>query len=209
MSSRHTSLALAPLSAAPVKPSLIQRKCTTCGTHTPGGENCASCDRQKGLLQRQPTGKPLPPPMLEPEYPLTPLTEDNTAKTDEEKYKKAGGKVVEAVLETGPGKAATDWLTGKLFGSAPAAAATLTGIGGTVAGLALTSKELPFQMPFVPLPPRFVRIEGLSVKVIVNGPLDNPTEGVLVFQYKPPVKPTPKRRTEEQGEAAPAGGRDV
>lgn len=182
---------------------VLSRKCV-CGAHTPGGATCMKCGNEaNGLLQRQPTGKKLPPPVLEAPYPLEPLVQDHTPKTNAEEYKEGGGKLIEAALATEQGTAATEKVIGALTATPLRTVGTLTALGGTIAGLAVTGKELPIQMPFVALPERFVRVEGLSVKFILNGPINNPTEGVLVFRYEPPADKKPKLK-EEVGDFFPS-----
>ncbi len=199
----HAVVASSP-AAAPV---LLQRACA-CGISAGPSGSCSDCDSERrfgapplqekaSLLQRQPAGQKLPPPILDPKYPLKPLVEDNTAKTNDEEYEEGGGKVIEALLETETGKAVTDKVTSALFSTPLSSATTLGIVGGGIAGLALTHKELPFQLPAVPLGLFKPEWEGLSVGIIWNGPVDSPTEAALVFTFESPGPAKKKRNFAE------------
>jgi Domain of unknown function (DUF4157) len=202
MTAAARAAAFAPVPVSAAMPQL-QRACA-CGKSAGISGSCGSCDSesrfgapplQAKLLQRQPPARnKLPPPILDPKFPLKPLTEDNTPKTNGEELEEAGGKVVEALLETETGKAVTDEVTSALFSSPLSTATTLSIVGGGIAGLAVTGKELPFQLPAVPLGIFKPEWEGFSLGVVVNGPLNNPTEAALVFSFEPPG-PTKKKRS--------------
>jgi hypothetical protein len=119
-------------------------------------------------------------------------------KTDEEKYRKAGGKLGEAFLETPLGKelvekARQDKLVkgaaeaGKSFiGTLPGKIITGAVAAGAVATLAAAHKELPARIPEIPLD---ALRPGLSVEISYKGPIDRPTEATITFKFseQPPV----------------------
>jgi hypothetical protein len=114
------------------------------------------------------------------------------AKTDEEKYQEAAGKLGEAFLATPLGKdllekvkqdqlvkGATE--AGKSFiGTLPGKIITGAAAAGAVATLAATHKELPAQIPEIPLD---VLTPGLSVEITYKGPVDKPTEAMITFKF--------------------------
>lgn len=197
---------------------LLQRKCA-CGNHTVAGGECAECAKNKTSLQRKLSiGASNDPLELEADRvadqvvanKASPLSVSNLAsgqlqreeapkkKTNEEKYQEGLEKLGEAFLETPVGKellekikqdklakGATDFVStwpGKIV---TGAAAT-----GAVAALAATHKELPAQIPEIPLD---ILIPGLSVKLTYKGPVDKPTEAMITFKFT---------------EQAPKGGAD-
>ena len=186
----------------PAGKSLLQRKCA-CGNQAAGGGECAECGKKKlqrqlrvgasndslerkadrvanqvianqsapaissfnfGQIQRQ--EKPGEPPK---------------EKTEEEKYKEAGGKLVEAFLETPVGKQLTDDAKKAMFDTWKGRIITGTVAAGTITALAGAKKELPVQLPELPLD--FVT-PGLSIKFEYNGPVNNPTGAALTFIFK-------------------------
>lgn len=119
-------------------------------------------------------------------------------KTDEEKYREAAGKLGEAFLETPLGKELVEKVkndklvkgateAGKSFiGTLPGKIITGAAAAGAVATLAATHKELPAQIPAIPLD---VLTPGLSVEITYRGPVDKPTEAMITFKF---TEQTPK-----------------
>ena len=113
-------------------------------------------------------------------------------KTDEEKYKEGAGKLGEAFLETPLGKdllekvkqdklvkGATE--AGKSFiATLPGKIITGAAAAGAVATLAAMHRELPAQIPEIPLD---VLTPGLSVQITYKGPVDKPTEAMITFKF--------------------------
>ncbi len=136
-------------------------------------------------------------------------------KTNEEKYKEGLEKLGEAFLKTPLGKEllekikqdtlvkgvtafGQDFIStwrGKIVTGAAAA--------GAVAALAVTHKELPAQIPEIPLD---ILTPGLSVQLTYKGPVDKPTEAMITFKFteqapkgtadKKPMSETDKFRAE-------------
>ncbi len=76
-------------------------------------------------------------------------------------------------------KGATE--AGKSFiGTLPGKIITGAAAAGAVATLAATHKELPAQIPEIPLD---VLTPGLSVEITYKGPVDKPTEAMITFKY--------------------------
>ncbi|MDW5265460.1 MULTISPECIES: DUF4157 domain-containing protein [Acidobacteriaceae] len=105
------------------------------------------------------------------------------------------GKIAEAFLKTPAGKAILQHLTDdplvqgvKDFVQTPqgVVVAGSTAIAA-ISGLAAAHKGLPVQLPQIPLD-KFV--PGLKMKIDVEGPLNHPTQGSLMFSYEgaPPKK---------------------
>lgn len=113
-------------------------------------------------------------------------------KTNEEKYKEGLEKLGEAFLKTPLGKELIEKLKqdalvkgatqlGKDFISTlPGKIITGAAATGAVATLAATHKELPAQIPEIPLD--FV-VPGLSVNLTYKGPVDKPTEAMITFKF--------------------------
>ncbi len=113
-------------------------------------------------------------------------------KTDEEKYKEGAKKLGEAFLETPVGKQLIERLKqdalvkgatqiGKDFiATWPGKIITGATAAGAITALAATHKELPMQIPEIPLD--FVT-PGLSVQLTYNGPVDKPTDAMLTFKF--------------------------
>jgi len=113
-------------------------------------------------------------------------------KTNEEKYKEGLEKLGEAFLKTPLGKellekikqdalvrGATEF--GKDFISTwPGKIVTGAAATGAVAALAAAHKELPAQIPEIPLD---VLTPGLSVQLTYKGPVDKPTEAMITFKF--------------------------
>ena len=105
------------------------------------------------------------------------------------------GKLAEAFLKTEAGKAITNYVEDQpIVKGAKDFVETPTGIvvaGSTavaaIAGLAAAGKGLPMQYPSIPLN---IIHPGLSVKINVEGPLNRPTQGSLMFTFgaAPPKK---------------------
>jgi hypothetical protein len=111
-------------------------------------------------------------------------------------YGDAAGKLAEALKETPAGKAVIRYLTdqpivkdAKDFVETPAGIAVVGSTAiATIAGLAAAGKSLPMQIPQLPLG----TIAGIEVKakIDVEGPLNHPTQGSLMFSFgsAPPKK---------------------
>ena len=210
----------------------IQRKCA-CGSKTASlTEECEECQQKKlqrhSLTVNEPndryeqeadraanaiiSGKGLP-------FNISPVSNSNVQreeppkeKTDEEKYKEGAKKLGEAFLETPIGKqilerikqdklvkGATDFI-----GTLPGKIITGASAVGAVSALAAAHKELPAQIPEIPLD---FLTPGLSVNITYNGPLDKPTDAAISFKFteqapkaavgqKPPVSEADKFRAE-------------
>jgi hypothetical protein len=115
------------------------------------------------------------------------------------------GKLAEAFLQTSAGKTIVKYLTdqpivqeAKDFVQMPQGivVAGSTAIAA-ISGLAAAHKGLPIQIPAIPLDKLH---PGLKMKINVEGPLDRPTQGSLMFSFEgePPKKkkgaPTDKER---------------
>jgi hypothetical protein len=113
-------------------------------------------------------------------------------KSDADKLKEAGDKLKDAFLETPLGKDLVEKVkqdklvkgateAGKSFiGTLPGKIITGAAAAGAVATLAATHKELPAQIPEIPLD---VLTPGLSVEITYKGPVDKPTEAMITFKY--------------------------
>jgi len=113
-------------------------------------------------------------------------------KTNEEKYKEGLEKLGEAFLKTPLGKELLEKIKqdalvkgatafGKDFISTwPGKIITGAAATGAIATLAATHKELPAQIPEIPLD---ILTPGLSVKLTYKGPVDKPTEAMITFKY--------------------------
>ena len=113
-------------------------------------------------------------------------------KTNEEKFKEAGDKLKDAFLATPLGKELQEKVkqdklvkgateAGKSFISTlPGKIITGAAAAGAVATLAALHKELPAQVPEIPLD---VLTPGLSVQITYKGPVDKPTEAMISFKY--------------------------
>jgi hypothetical protein len=145
--------------------------------------------------------------------PLAQVQRDNgEPKSEEEKYKEAAQKVGEAFLQTDVGKklkeqAEQDPLVkgakeaGESFiGTLPGKVITGAAAVGTVSALAATHKELPAQIPEIPLDKI---TPGLKVKIAYEGPVDQPTKAMITFSYTEQIaggKKPAKTKTEIQRE---------
>ena len=136
-------------------------------------------------------------------------------KTNEEKYKEGLEKLGEAFLKTPLGKELLEKIKqdtlvkgvtefGKDFISTwPGKIVTGAAATGTVAALAATHKELPAQIPEIPLD---ILTPSLSVQLTYKGPVDKPTEAMITFKFteqapkgsadKKPMSETDKFRAE-------------
>ena len=135
-----------------------------------------------------------PAPFTLSAVPITRLQREDAPKekTDEEKYKEAAGKLGEAFLATPLGKDLAEKVkqdklvkgateAGKSFISTlPGKIITGAAAAGAVATLAATHKELPAQIPEIPLD---VLTPGLSIEITYKGPVDKPTEAMITFKY--------------------------
>ncbi len=133
-------------------------------------------------------------------------------KSEEEKYKEAAKKIGEAFLETDIGKKLKEKVeqdplvkgvkaAGESFiGTLPGKIITGAAAVGTVTTLAATHKELPAQIPEIPLDKL---TPGLKVQITYEGPVDNPTKAMITFSYTEQVAATrkpAKTRAEQQRE---------
>lgn len=107
--------------------------------------------------------------------------EKSKPKSEEEKYKEAAKKLGEAFLETGPGKeikAKAEKLGDTFISTLPGKIIVGSAITGAVATLAATHKELPIDIPEIPLD----KIKpGLKLKITYEGPVDTPTKVMVGF----------------------------
>lgn len=144
--------------------------------------------------------------------------EGGKPKSEEDKYKEAAQKLGEAFLETDVGKklkekAEQDPLVkgakeaGESFiGTLPGKIITGAAAVGAVATLATTHKELPAQIPEIPLDKI---TPGLKVKLTYEGPVDNPSKAMITFSYteqlggaKKPAKTKAELQREENARMA-------
>ncbi len=105
------------------------------------------------------------------------------------------GKLAEAFLQTSAGKTIVKYLTDQpIVQDAKDFVETPQGVvvaGSTavaaISGLAAAHKGLPIQIPAIPLDKLH---PGLKMKIDVEGPLDHPTQGSLMFSFEgePPKK---------------------
>lgn len=105
------------------------------------------------------------------------------------------GKLAEAFLQTSAGKTIVKYLTDQpIVQDAKDFVQTPQGVlvaGSTavaaISGLAAAHKGLPIQIPAIPLN---MLHPGLKMKIDVEGPLDRPTQGSLMFSFEgaPPKK---------------------
>jgi hypothetical protein len=105
------------------------------------------------------------------------------------------GKLAEAFLQTSAGKTIVKYLTDQpIVQDAKDFVETPQGVvvaGGTaiaaISGLAAAHKGIPIQIPAIPLDKLH---PGLKMKIDVEGPLDHPTQGSLMFSFEgaPPKK---------------------
>lgn len=135
--------------------------------------------------------------------------EENKPKTDEEKYLEAAKKVGEAFLETETGKKLKERVeqdplvkgakeTGEAFiGTLPGKIITGAAAVGAVTALAATHKELPMQVPEIPLD----RLTpGLKMKITWEGPVDNPSKAMISFSYSEQVKGSDRKPAKTRAE---------
>ena len=113
-------------------------------------------------------------------------------KTSQEKYLEGLEKLGEAFLKTPLGKELLEKIKqdalvkgaaelGKDFISTwPGKIVTGAAATGAVAALAATHKELPAQIPEIPLD---VLTAGLSMQLTYKGPVDKPTEAMITFKF--------------------------
>ena len=168
--------------------SLIQRR--PLAVNKPGDRFEREADRAADAVM---SGRG-PAPFTLSAVPITHVQREDAPKekTDAEKYQEAAGKIGEAFLETPLGKelvanvkqdklvkGATE--AGKSFiGTLPGKIITGAAAAGAVATLAATHKELPAQIPEIPLD---VLTPGLSVEITYKGPVDKPTEAMITFKF--------------------------
>lgn len=145
--------------------------------------------------------------------PIARVQRDNgKPKKEEEKYKEAAQKLGEAFLETDVGKKLKEKVeqgplvkgakeAGESFiGTLPGKVITGAAAVGAVATLAAAHKELPVQIPEIPLDKI---TPGLKAKITYEGPVDNPTKAMITFSYTEQIsgrKKPAKTKTELQRE---------
>ncbi len=126
-------------------------------------------------------------------------------KSEKEKYKEAAKKLGEAFLETEPGKEITE--KAKKLGDAfistlPGKIITGSAITAAVATLAASHKELPIDIPEIPLN----KIKpGLKLKITYEGPVDNPTKVMVGFSIPLGVPQTEKKSAITKSEQIRSG----
>lgn len=113
-------------------------------------------------------------------------------KSDQEKYLEGLQKIGEAFLQTPLGKELQEKIKqdalvkgatnlGKNFiATWPGKIVTGAAATGAIAALAATHKELPAQIPEIPLD---ILTPGLSVQLSYKGPVDKPTEAMITFKF--------------------------
>ena len=218
---QNTAAKSPPLSTSAHLGLLLQRTCA-CGSPTSSlsGE-CAECAGEK--LQRSPLNIGAPDDRFEQEadrvadavvagemaslslssVPVGNVQREEVPKEkiDEDKFKEAGGKLLEALLQTPLGKDLQKAIeqdklvkgaseVGKDIAApfiSTVAGKIITGVAaaGAVAALAveykkLPHKELPAQIPEIPLDGL---TPGLSVQITYKGPMDQPTEASITVKY--------------------------
>lgn len=169
--------------------SLLQRR--PLAVNTPGDRYEREADRVADAVV---SGQHQVAPFLFSAVPITRVQREDAAKekTDEEKYKEGARKLGEAFLGTPLGKdlaekAKQDKLVkgateaGKSFiGTLPGKIITGAAAAGAVATLAAMHKELPAQIPEIPLDEL---TPGLSVEITYRGPVDKPSEAMITFKF--------------------------
>ncbi|CAG0950893.1 hypothetical protein BURK2_00192 [Burkholderiales bacterium] len=138
--------------------------------------------------------------------------EGDKPKSDADKYKEAAQKLSEAFPKTVLGKMIKERLeqgplvkdvkeVGESFiGTLPGKIITGAAATGAVAALAAMHKELPIQIPEIPLDKI---TPGLSVQITYEGPVDNPSKAMITFSYTEQVakkKEPAKTKSEIQRE---------
>jgi len=152
--------------------------------------NLSIRERSTHPIQRQETKKPL---------------------TEEEKYKEAAKKILEAFLETPVGKRITDKakeLGEDFVSTLPGKVVTGVAAAGVLTAIVAKNIELPIQ----PLPiPLDKAAPGLSMKITYEGPVRHPTAASIAFTYefggakkrgKKPAKTKSERTREETAHLA-------
>lgn len=128
--------------------------------------------------------------------------EANKEKTNEEKYGDGLQKLLDAFLKTPLGKELQEKIKNDTLvkGATKQGEDFISGLPGkiitgavavgAVGALAATHRELPAQIPEIPLD---VILPGLSIQITYNGPVDKPTDGMISFKLS---------------EQSPKGGRE-
>lgn len=175
---------------------LLQRQCA-CGTHTTGGGQCDACRQSGPALEQEADraaaiavrGDTVPAGSLSAAGPGAIQRQEGGGggkkeKTDEEKYKEAAKKTGEAFMKTEVGQKIekrVKELGEEFIGTLPGKIITGAAATGTIAALIATNEELPAQLPAIPLD---VIAPGLAAKITYEGPVRNPTKGMISFTYK-------------------------
>lgn len=139
------------------------------------------------------------------------MTGDPQDPTAPNNYGDMLGKLAEAFLQTSAGKTIVKYLTDQpIVQEAKDFVQTPQGVivaGSTavaaISGLAAAHKGLPIQIPAIPLDKVH---PGLKMKIDVEGPLDRPTQGSLMFSFEgaPPKKRTGALTDKERFQAETA-----
>jgi len=128
-------------------------------------------------------------------------------------YKEGVEKIGEAFLQTDVGKKLMQAVTddplvkaGESFiASLPGKIITGAAAVGAVAGLAAEHKGLPIQIPEIPLGKIRPSLEEVTVKITYEGPVDHPTQAMVVFSYSPSAsKKKPAQTDTERNRAETA-----
>jgi hypothetical protein len=157
------------------------------GGHIPGWSLASTGADQIQRDSNTASALPAPQPLRQIGDPQDPPAANN--------YGDMLGKLAEAFLQTSAGKTIVKYLTDQpIVQEAKDFVQTPQGIvvaGSTavaaISGLAAAHKGLPIQIPAIPLD---LLHPGLKMKINVEGPLDRPTQGSLMFSFEgaPPKK---------------------
>jgi hypothetical protein len=198
--SSHTSLVLRRKCACGSPTSSLTGECAECKskkrlqTKRRIGASNDPLEREADRVADQVTGNasPASPPVSSLASGRLQRQEAPKEKTDQEKYQEGLEKLGEAFLKTPLGKELLEKLKqdalvkgatelGKDFISTwPGKIVTGAAATGAVAALAATHKELPAQIPEIPLD---IVTPGLSVQLTYKGPVDKPTEAMITFKF--------------------------
>lgn len=179
----------------------VQRKCA-CGQHTMAGGKCEACrrkDSQASGVINEPGDRfereadqmaaavvrgGRAPSLSAGGAAVKRQAGSKKPKSNEEKMKEAGKKAAEAFMKTKSGqeiekkaKAMGESFVSTLHGKVITGAA----VAGVLSTLVATNKELPAQLPEIPLE----KLQpGLSMKITWEGPVRTPKAGSITFTYK-------------------------
>ena len=198
--SSHTSLVLRRKCACGSPTSSLTGECADCKskkllqTKRRIGASNDPQEREADRVADQVIGNGLPasPLVSSPASGLLQRQEAPKEKTNQEKYQEGLEKLGDAFLKTPLGKEIQEKIKqdalvkgatalGKDFISTwPGKIVTGAAATGAVAALAATHKELPAQIPEIPLD---ILTPGLSVQLTYKGPVDKPTEAMITFKF--------------------------